>query len=147
MTSGQTLRWKLDKTIARLTIGFFLVLGSTAWAGAASTLINSSFFVRVSQSSDASSGNAALKAVDGAGGTFSLTADQPGSYWTALWGRPFMVDRIELANRVAPFDKEMDGLTLRLYNIDDQIVFQSGLTNPGSGGVHIVLLPDRKSVV
>ena len=126
---------------------FFLVLTmfSSTWECVASSgQLNSSLFVRVAQSSDAAPSNVALKAVDGVGATFSLTGDVPGSFWTAELGRPYALTSIELVNRTAPNDREMDGLTLRLFNIDDQIVFQTGVTNPGSGGTWTVSLPAGK---
>jgi len=98
-------------------------------------------FSRVFQSSDATATNTAAKAVDGLTATFSLTADLPGSYWMAELGRPFTFQRIELVNRIAPVDVEMAGLTLSVLNLDDQVVFQTGLTNPGSGGIAVINLP------
>ena len=98
-------------------------------------------FLSVVQSTDASSSNVASRAVDGSSATYSLTADLPGSYWLAALGRPFPLDRIEVVNRPAPGDSELAGLTLRLFNLDDQVVFQTILTNPGPGGTAVVSLP------
>ncbi len=98
-------------------------------------------FGAVTQSSDASAANSARMAVDGATTTFSLTTDAPGSYWLAELGRPFPVERIELVNRPAPFDLELAGLTLRLFNLDDQVVFSSTLPNPGPLGLVVIDLP------
>src|SRR4051812_33382940 len=109
--------------------------------GGAIGQIGSSTFVPVAQSSDGSPASGARNALDTNNATFSLTADLPGSYWTAELGRPYSLTRVELVNRTAPADQEMNGLTLRLFNLDDQIVFQTGLTNPGSGGTRIVNLP------
>ncbi len=118
------------------------LIAATRFLGAAPVeLIPSSRFSRIAQSSDASPTNGAPQAVDGATGTFSLTGDLPGSYWMAELGRPFPLSRVELVNRLAPADTEIEGLTLRLYNIDDQIVFQTGVTNPGSGGTWGTDLP------
>ena len=50
------------------------------------------------------------------------------------------MERIELLNRAAPADPEMAGLILRLYNLDDQVVFETGLTNPGSASSWILNL-------
>lgn len=108
---------------------------------AADGQLRSSLLVRVAQSTDASPTSGPLSAVDGTNATFSLTADVPGSYWTAELGRPYSLTRIGLVNRTAPYDKEMGGLTLRLFNMDDRVVFQAGLTNPGSGGTRVVNLP------
>src|SRR5436190_167868 len=76
---------------------------------AANGQLRSSLFVRVAQSSDASPTNNPLRAVDGANATFSLTADVPGSYWSAELGRPYLLTRLEVVNRTAPFDTEMSG--------------------------------------
>ncbi|PYI89437.1 MAG: hypothetical protein DME26_01290 [Verrucomicrobia bacterium] len=95
----------------------------------------------VVQSSNASSTNGALAAVDGNITTSSLTANLPGSYWVAELGRPFRLDRIEAVNRPAPNAAELDGLTLRLFSIDDQIVFETAITNPGAGGTWSMNLP------
>jgi hypothetical protein len=98
-------------------------------------------FARVSQSSDASTANEAGKAVDGNAGSHSLTQDTPGSYWMAEFGRPFALQRIELVNRVAPNDVEMAGLTLSVMNMDDQVIYETVLGNPGSAAVTAVDLP------
>ena len=119
-----------------------LGVGVAAWpCGAADGRLPVSRFVRVAQSSDAGPNNRAGKALDGTNGTFSLTANTPGSYWTAELGRPYGLDRIELVNRDAPNDNEMAGLNLDLFDIDDQVVFQIGLTNPGPGATQTVILP------
>lgn len=114
--------------------GFAYVLGSVSSATRLS-------FSTVRQSSDANSANRAFMAVDGATATYSLTGNEPGSYWLAELGRPYPLERIEVVNRPAPADVALSGLTLRLFNLDDQVVFQTGLTNPGSGGIVIVGLP------
>lgn len=98
-------------------------------------------FLRVAQSSDALSANTAGRAVDGSAGTFSLTQDVPGSFWLGEFGRPFPVERLELVNRASPADVEFAGLVSRLYNLDDQIVFEQVLTNPGPAGIAVVPLP------
>ena len=110
-------------------------------AGAADGLISKTLFASVTQSSDNSATNGAAQALDGLSATFSLTADLPGSYWTATLGRPYLLKRLELVNRTSPNDKEMAGLTLRLLDLDDQVVYQSGLTNPGSGLTNIFTWP------
>ncbi len=99
-------------------------------------------FSRVSQSSDNTASSTADKAVDGSVSTFSLTEDLPGSYWMAELPRPYAVDQIALVNRAAPDDPEMDGLTLSLFNMDDQVVYETVLSNPGSGGIAEISLPD-----
>ena len=112
------------------------------WIGLASVgQLSSSLFVRVTQSTDAASTNTAARAVDGANLTYSLTSNQPGSYWLGELGRPYQLTQIALVNRTATNHAEMGGLTLRLLNMDDQVVFQTGLTNPGSGGTNVVSLP------
>src|SRR5262245_38063163 len=103
--------------------------------------LDKSQFVRVVQSSNASSTNGALLALDSNTATSSLTANAPGSYWPAELGRPFPLDRIEIVNRPAPSDAELGGLKLRLFNIDDQVVFETQITNPGTGATWAVDLP------
>ena len=98
-------------------------------------------FLSVMQSTDASPSNVAIRAVDGSSATYSLTADLPGSFWLAALGRPYPVQRIEVVNRFAPGDTELAGLALRVLNLDDQVVFQTTLANPGSGGTAFVSLP------
>ena len=115
--------------------------GSFSLHAAASGRLNPSRFVRIAQSSDASPTNTASRAMDGAVATFSLTADQEGSFWTAELGRSYPLESIEIVNRAAPKDAEMDGLTLRLFDLDDQVVFETALSNPGPGGTLVVSLP------
>jgi hypothetical protein len=103
--------------------------------------LDKSLFLRVVQSSDATSTTGASLALDGKQTTSSLTSDAPGSYWLAELGRPFLLSRIELVSRLAPNAAELGGLTLRLFDIDDQVVFQTGVTNPGAGGAWAVDLP------
>lgn len=98
-------------------------------------------FREVRQSSDAAAANAATQAVDGVTGSFSLTQDLPGSYWRAELARPFPVERIEVLGRPAPFHTELSGLTLRLFDLDDQVVFETGLTNVGASGLIVLDLP------
>ena len=118
----------------------FVGLGFSYVLSAPSSATRLTFSV-VMQSSDASPTNGAAKAMDGVNATFSLTADQPGSYWLAQMGRPYPVEWIELVNRAAPDDTTLAGLTLRLFNMDDQVVFQTNLVNPGSGGLLKISLP------
>ena len=119
-----------------------LAWGSGAGRGlAAEGQLAPNLFARVAQSSDASVANSAAAAMDGASGTFSLTANTPGSYWMAALGRPYPLTRIELVNRAAPNDAEMRGLTLRLFNMDDQVVYQTNLVNPGPGATSVLSLP------
>src|SRR6266487_4294457 len=115
--------------------------GVALTCAAADGQLCSSLLVIVAQASDTSPTNNPRRAVDGTNATFSLTGDVPGSYWTAELGRPYSLTRIELVNRPAPYDPEMGGLTLRLFNMDDQLVFQTDLTNPGSGSTRVVTLP------
>lgn len=118
----------------------FAPAGFTYFVGPVSTAVRLSFY-SVRQSTDASSSSGAIRAVDGANATSSLTQNLPGSYWAAELSRTFPLERIELVNRAAPDDKELAGLTLRLFNIEDQIVFETGLTNPGPSGIVVVSLP------
>jgi hypothetical protein len=121
-----------------IALGFAFALGSLATPVLAVTSLS---FVDVTQSTDATPSHRALNAVDGSTSSFSLTADQPGSYWLAQLGRPYPLDRIELVNRSAPNDAELGGLTLRLFNLDDQVVFETILINPGSGALAAIPLP------
>ena len=122
--------------------GVALVCGPLVFHGAAAEgPLPSALFVRVAQSSDSAATNTAARALDSANGTFSLTADTPGSYWTAELERPYLLTRLELVNRAAPGDVEMSGLRLRLFNMDDQIVYETGLTNPGASATNVVHLP------
>ena len=98
-------------------------------------------FSSTTQSSDASPANGPRMAVDGSTSTFSLTMDEPGSYWRAELGRPYPLERIEIVNRPAPFDLELSGQTLRLFNLDDQVVFETLLANPGPLGLIVLTLP------
>ena len=98
-------------------------------------------FTSVEQSTDETFTSGASNAADGRNATFSLTKDLPGSYWLANLGRPYLLERVELVNRAAPDDVEMQGLTLRLLNLDDQVVFQTGLTNAGSAGTEVIGVP------
>ena len=81
-------------------------------------------FSQVFQSSDSDVSSTADQAVDDNTSTFSLTDNLPTSYWQAELDRPFELDRIEIVNRLSPDDAEMDGLTLTLFNIDDQVVYE-----------------------
>ena len=116
-------------------------LNSLPPATAADGQLGTNLFVTVAQSSDASATNSAVRAFDGVNTTFSLTADLPGSYWTASLGRPYLLKRLELVNRTTPNHKEMAGLTLRLLNLDDQVVYQTNLTNPGSAQTNVLTWP------
>ena len=98
-------------------------------------------FSRVFQSSDSAPATSAEKAVDGSAVSFSLTDNLPGSYWMGELGRPFELQRIELVNRAAPDDSALAGLTLSVLNMDDQVVYETVLANPGSGAVTAVNLP------
>ncbi|HVY71759.1 MAG TPA: lamin tail domain-containing protein, partial [Verrucomicrobiae bacterium] len=104
-------------------------------------LLDPARFVHITQSSDATSANIAARAMDGTSATFSLTADEPGSHWRAELGRHYLLHSVQVVNRAAPNDRELAGLALRLFNLDDQVVFQTTLTNPGAGGTWAVDLP------
>ena len=67
-------------------------LNSLPPATAADGQLGTNLFVTVAQSSDASATNSAVRAFDGVNTTFSLTADLPGSYWTASLGRPWAAE-------------------------------------------------------
>ncbi len=96
---------------------------------------------RIYQSSDASASTAAGKAMDGSSSSYSLTDDLAGSYWMAELGRAHELQQIELVNRVSPDDAAMEGLTLSVLNMDDQVVYETVLSNPGSGAVTAISLP------
>ncbi|MDF7806661.1 lamin tail domain-containing protein [Pontiellaceae bacterium B12219] len=98
-------------------------------------------FSSVFQSSDSSASTKAVNAVDGNAMSYSRTDNLPSSYWKAELGRPFELDRIELVNQPAPNDAEMEGLTLSLLNMDDQVVYETILTNPGASGISVINLP------
>jgi hypothetical protein len=108
--------------------------------GAVSTASRLAFH-QVRQSTDAAPGNTAAKAVDGSTSTFSLTRDAVGGYWEGELARTYPLERIEVVNRAAPDDPELQGLALRLFDLDDQVVFETTLANPGSGGVAVIPLP------
>ena len=120
---------------------FLLALSLSCNASAAEGQISPSRFLRIAQSSNASATNIATNALDGVVGTTSLTADVAGGFWTVELGRPFTLTRLEIVNRAAPNDAAMDGLTLRLSNMDDQIVFQTNLTSPGPGATLFINVP------
>ena len=122
----------------RFRVWLALVVGSFATPVLAATSLS---FVGVTQSTDSTPAHRAPNAVDGSTSSFNLTANLPGSYWLAQLGRPYPLDRIELVNRLAPGDAELGGLTLRLFNLDDQVAFETILTNPGSGALATIPLP------
>ena len=120
-----------------------LVLGTALMFGRGLTTVESAqlgpaLFVRVTQSSDASATNGALRAVDGSSGTFSLTANSPNSYWLAELGRAYPVEYLEIIGRSTPNAAELNGLRLRLLDLDDQVVFEKTLTNITAGGTNTV---------
>lgn len=98
-------------------------------------------FLSVRQSQDASSAHTADKAVDGVISSFSLTANEPGSSWLGELGRPYPLERIEVVNRASPDDAALEGLLVRLCNMDDQVVFESTLANPGPAGIAMLSVP------
>ncbi|MEP4077974.1 lamin tail domain-containing protein [Haloferula sp.] len=102
----------------------------------------SSLFTEITQSSDDPSDlYPAEQAADDNTSSFSLTDDVANSYWQAELGRPYELERIEIVNRESPADAEMAGLTLSLFNIDDQVVHETVLSNPGSGETSVINLP------
>ena len=98
-------------------------------------------FAGGSQSSDAASTATAAAALDSSTSTSSLTQNLPASFWQAELGRTYSLDRIELVAPPAGSAASLGGLTLRLFNLDDQIVFQATLTDPGAGGTWTTNLP------
>jgi hypothetical protein len=98
-------------------------------------------FSGVYQSSNADASTTADQAVDDSSSSYSLTDNLAGSYWVAELGRAYELQQIELVNRAAPDDAAMEGLTLSILNMDDQVVYESVLSNPGSGGVTAIRLP------
>ncbi len=140
--SGPACTWALHvrgPAFAALALVISLVIVPAVHA--AEGQIPSSRWVHVTQSADATTNNTASRAVDGSGTTFSLTADAPGSFWMAEFGRPYPLTQIQIVNRAAPDDAELGGLTLRLLDMDDQVVFQTSLTNPGSAATLTLNLP------
>ncbi|MDC0497363.1 lamin tail domain-containing protein [bacterium] len=115
----------------------YALTGTTAYASTEVQLT----FTTVEQSSDSSASTTAENVTDDSMATYSLTDDLAGSYWMAEMGRPFEMNRIEIVNRSAPDDVEMAGLTLSLFNMDDQLVFETVLSNPGSEAVAVINLP------
>jgi len=109
---------------------------------AAEGVLAAARLVRIAQSSAAAATNAASRAVDGNTNTFSLTADLAGSFWTAELGRPYALRRIEILNRAGAGEAELTGQTLRLFNLDDQLVFETTLLSPGPSAIRVVPLPD-----
>ncbi|MGJ8641641.1 MAG: lamin tail domain-containing protein [Opitutaceae bacterium] len=98
-------------------------------------------FSKVFQSSEGDDGRTADQAVDDSTRSYSLTADLAGSFWQAEFERSFELERLEIVNRSEPVDVEMDGLRLSLVNMDDQTVYETILTNPGSRGTSVIDLP------
>jgi hypothetical protein len=97
--------------------------------------------VSVGQSSDADATRGAGLAVDGKEVTSSRTADLAGSHWSGALRRPHPIQRIEGVNLAAPEEGMLEGQVLRLYQMDDQVVFEQVLTNPGPGATWVVELP------
>ena len=96
-------------------------------------------FEGVSQSSDAASTAAA--ALDSSTSTSSLTQNLPASFWQAELGRTYSLDRIEVVAPPTGSAASLGGSTLRLFDLDDQIVFQATLTGSGAGGTWTTNLP------
>ena len=137
-----TVSWAAGHGIADLSVNSNAFAGgSFGYLYSAPSPYRALAVSRVYQSSDAFPFTTADKAVDGNASTASLTDDLPGSYWQAELGRPHELGRIELVNRVAPNDAAMEGLTLSVLNMDDQVVYETVLANPGSGAVTAIDLP------
>jgi hypothetical protein len=98
-------------------------------------------FAGSSQSSDTASTNTAAAALDSSTSTSSLTQNLPASFWQAELGRTYSLARIEVVAPPTGSSASLGGLTLRLFNLDDQIVFQATLTDPGTGGTWTTNLP------
>lgn len=105
-----------------------------ARAGFSADLLGAPCVASVSQSSDAATTNQAARARDGLTGTYSLTQNLPGSWWALELIRPYAISRIECVNRAATNDAEMAGLKLRLTGLDDQVLHETVLSNPGPSG-------------
>lgn len=130
-------------------ISFLICCAAASSHAAAFKQLDSSFYARVWQSTDWASTNVAAKAVDGSTNTFAVTTNAAGSFWAGELLRRSSIQRVELVNRPAPADAEMGGLTLRLYDIDDQIVYESAVTNPGPSGtwaVDIAQMPNARTI-
>ena len=98
-------------------------------------------FVATGQSGDAGPDTAAGLAADGLEATWSRTSDAAGSHWWGSLSRVHPLQRIEGVNLPTPDDSMMDGLVLRLLRMDDQVVFEQRLTNPGPSATWTVELP------
>ncbi|MHB9010064.1 MAG: galactose-binding domain-containing protein, partial [Limisphaerales bacterium] len=114
-----------------------------AWAGhPAEGWLERTRFAQVAQSTDASPAQGASQALDGSGTTSSLTANVPGSHWYAALSRPYVIKRLELINGRTAEGGAMGGLTVRLLDIEDQVVGEQVLPNPGAGGTNVLTWPD-----
>lgn len=121
------------------TLLVFVLCGYWLTAGAKAGPLDRARFVSVTQSSNAAATNSAAAALDGTNNTASLTQNLPGSFWQTELGRAYSLDRIEIVAPPAPAN--LGGLKLRLFNLDDQVVFQTSLTDPGAGGTWATNLP------
>ena len=126
-----------------LRTGFVLVLlpASILHVSVAETLNADDFRIVSQSSSDASGQHPAALAVDGQPGTYSRTDNVADAYWQGTLKRSRPLTRIELVNRTGGEHTEMGGQTLEVFDIDDQLVFSTVVTNPGSGGTQAVDLP------
>ena len=105
-------------------------------------VIEADYFRTILQSSSDPSGlYPAEQAMDGSTATYSLTDNIPNSYWQTTLRRSRPITRIEITNRTGTPHLEKGGQTLRIYDIDDQSVYSTPVTNPGSGGTWSVNLP------
>lgn len=95
----------------------------------------------VSQSATEGASGANL-AIDASATTFSSTPDTPGSFWSVDLSRTVSASRVYLT---APAGAEnagvLEGAIVRLYNLKDQIVFESAIGQIAPGGVWSVFLP------
>lgn len=81
-------------------------------------------------------------AIDNSVTTFSSTTDAAGSFWAMELPRTVAASRVYVtAPPGAQYDGVLDGSVVRLYNLDDQVVFESVIDRVAPGGVWAAFLP------
>ncbi len=96
----------------------------------------------VTQSGDAAVGREASRAVDGSGATFSATREGTNAFWEIELERVYALDRLELVMPADPaYAGAGDGLTVRVFDLRDRVVFQAAVTDSGAGGAWSIDLP------
>lgn len=95
------------------------------------------------QSGGAASPREAALALDGKAETHSETADEPGSFWELELSRPVTLTRIEVVAPQTPgLAGVLDGVTVRVGDLRDQVLFEATIDPVPPGGVWAVLLPE-----